>query len=388
MRARRIPALDGLRGIAALAVVLHHTLIASIPALAAAYGTGRVHLNTIEWALVRTPLHILWAGPEFVIVFFVLSGFVLTLPALNGLKLAAYYPSRLLRLYLPVFGALVLAAFWRTVVAHHTVAGASVWLNWHMAAGTLAETVRIATLMLNVGSPRSGLTVLWSLHWEVLFSLALPLVVLLVRRVPATPLIALCLALSVSARLQFVTPFLIGAALATQRDQLERLPRTAFTAVTLSATVVLGLTANWWLGNSTVGTHLATAAITAGATAAIVLALVHRRPFETRSAQWAGTRSYSIYLVHEPIIVCAALLLHSWPLVLVAGVIVALGTSELFYRAIEHPAHLAARQAKKLGTAVGGGVRVVRGADPATIVREPVAVVVRDDELPVMGVPR
>ncbi len=368
MKTRRIPALDGLRGIAALVVVLHHTLIASVPALAAAYGTGRVRLNTIEWALVRTPLHILWAGPEFVIVFFVLSGFVLTLPALDGLKLAAYYPSRLLRLYLPVAGALILAAWWRVVIAHHAIAGASQWLNWHMAAGTLGETLKIGTLMLNVGSPRAGLTVLWSLHWEVLFSLALPLVVLLVRRAPATPLIALCLALSVSARLQFVTPFLIGAALATQRDRIERLPRTAPVAAALAATAVLGLTANWWLGSSSIATHLANAAVPVGAMAAVLLALVYRRAFETRSAQWAGTRSYSIYLVHEPIIVCAALLLHSWPLVLLASVTVALGVSELFFRGIERPAHLAARHVR---SAVGGGVRVVRGTNPATIVREP-----------------
>jgi peptidoglycan/LPS O-acetylase OafA/YrhL len=55
-------------------------------------------------ALSYTPLHLVWAGPEAVLVFFVLSGLVLS-AATQGrsdFRWSAYYPSRLMRLYLPV----------------------------------------------------------------------------------------------------------------------------------------------------------------------------------------------------------------------------------------------------------------------------------------------
>jgi peptidoglycan/LPS O-acetylase OafA/YrhL len=348
MKPRRIPALDGLRGIAAFVVVIHHALVASVPALAAVYIAHRhLRLSPVEWALARTPLHVIWAGPEFVIVFFVLSGFVLTLPALDRLDLRAYYPSRLLRLYLPVFAALMLAAWWRFLVPHRVSPGASWWLNWHMAAGSLSAIVRIGTLMLSVGSPRGGLTVLWSLHWEVLFSLALPLVVLLVRRVPAPALIVLCLAASLSSRVQDITPFIIGAALATRWEQLGRLPEMTWLTVPLVAVAVLGLTADWWLGGSGVAAHLATPLVAVGAIAVVGLALTRGRVFEKRPVQWAGSRSYSVYLVHEPVIVCAALLLHSWVLVLIAGIPVAAAVSEMFFRAAERPAHRVSRGARQ-----------------------------------------
>lgn len=348
-RNQRVRSLDGLRGIAALVVVVHHALLASVPVLAAVYLTRRPHLNAVEWALTRTPLHILWAGPEFVIVFFVLSGFVLTLPALKGLELAAYYPSRLLRLYLPVAGALLLAVAWRVAVAHHTPPGASWWLSDHMAGASLAEVARIGTLMLNVGSPRSGLTVLWSLHWEVIFSLALPLVLLLVRRGRAEILLAGCLLISVASRqawVHYFTPFVVGAVLASERDRIDQLPRSRWLTAGLAGTVLLGLTADWWLGQSRIAGHLADTGVLVGATAAVVLALTWRRPFERQPVRWAGSRSYSLYLVHEPVIVCTALLFHSWPVVLLVAIPAALAVSEAFYRAVEHPAHLTARSVR------------------------------------------
>ncbi len=45
------------------------------------------------------------------LVFFVLSGLVVALPALRkGFSWRAYYPARLARLYLPIWGSLALAA--------------------------------------------------------------------------------------------------------------------------------------------------------------------------------------------------------------------------------------------------------------------------------------
>ena len=60
---------------------------------------------------------------------------------------------------------------------------------------------------------------------------ALPLLVPVVPRVPPWPLIALCLALAMLARVHYVMPFLIRATLATQHDELEHRPHTRRAAV-------------------------------------------------------------------------------------------------------------------------------------------------------------
>ncbi|WP_368259248.1 acyltransferase family protein, partial [Blautia wexlerae] len=75
----RLRSLDGLRGLAAVIVLVHHALLV-IPALAAPY-YGQTVQPGLPWLLVHTPLHLLWAGTEAVYLFFILSGLVLTLAA-------------------------------------------------------------------------------------------------------------------------------------------------------------------------------------------------------------------------------------------------------------------------------------------------------------------
>src|SRR3954454_3511925 len=125
----RYTALDGLRGIAALVVVIHHSLLL-IAVLASPYFTGRsaAAAGTFAWWLLYTPLHLVWEGTGAVYVFFVLSGFVLTLPALGrGYDWLAYYPQRLIRLYLPVWGGVILAAL-TILVVPRTSTVSSTWL--------------------------------------------------------------------------------------------------------------------------------------------------------------------------------------------------------------------------------------------------------------------
>src|SRR4029077_1970080 len=69
----RLTSLDGLRGLAAIVVMIHHIVLAAVPVLAAVYVAG-AHGALPAWAdvLVHSPLHLLWAGEEFVLVFFAL----------------------------------------------------------------------------------------------------------------------------------------------------------------------------------------------------------------------------------------------------------------------------------------------------------------------------
>ena len=77
----RLIELDGLRGLAAVVVLIHHAL-ETVPALAEVGARpGTVPTGTFNRILTQSPLHLLWAGHEAVLIFFVLSGVALTSPA-------------------------------------------------------------------------------------------------------------------------------------------------------------------------------------------------------------------------------------------------------------------------------------------------------------------
>lgn len=376
---RRIRSLDGLRGIAAGVVVMNHVILASVPALGAvgSIDGAKVHLTTLGLLLARTPLALFWSGPEFVIVFFVLSGFVLTVQVLDrGATWSAYYPSRLLRLYLPVWAAIVLALAWYRIVTPHTIHGASIWLNGTVGPVTSRSLLDLATLIPNVGATPI-MSVLWSLHWEILFSLALPFAVMFVVRFPTWLVIPAAIIAVLIPHLPhlgwayYVMPFIVGAALATKRDELIRIAGRRM-AVALALCAVGGLSADAWLvGGSPVASPLAEnvahTLVVVGAMAAVVFALAYRRIFETRPVQWIGTRSFTLYLVHLPVVVSVAFLLHApgWPLEALVAVPTALLLTEAFYRLVEVPSHRIARAAGRLAPSRARAASALRRADAA-----------------------
>lgn len=74
--AEKIEYLDGLRGLAAFIVVLHHFVCTFYPAMAE---VGKIyHLGPVEGWLGNTPFSLLFGGNFPVCVFFILSGYVLT----------------------------------------------------------------------------------------------------------------------------------------------------------------------------------------------------------------------------------------------------------------------------------------------------------------------
>lgn len=359
----RVRSLDGLRGLAALVVAIYHCLLASSVAFASADpATASLATSPFTWLLTYTPLHIVWAGPEAVVVFFVLSGFVLSLPVARGarLRVDAYYPSRLVRLYLPVWGALVVGACLHVLVSHAAVPGASWWLDEH--ARPLQASALAADASLTSGAGDWGFTtVLWSLRWEVLFSLLLPVMLALAVRARRAWLAAIVLACMEAllfaggnGYLTYLPPFLLGMVLAFEHKRIARLAQTlhertvcnAAVKLALAAICVGALTVEWWLTN----TGMASALIAVGACLSIVLALISKafgRLLESTPMQWTGRRSYSLYLVHEPIVVALAFALggRTAPLAfLFVALPLSLAGAAVFHRLVESPAQLLAHR--------------------------------------------
>lgn len=360
----RYASLDGLRGVASLIVVGYHALLV-VPAISALYiDKANPHPLSVEWWLYNTPLRLLFAGHEAVLVFFVLSGFVLTLPFLGRPPTArstlAYYGRRIVRLYVPVWASVALALALALAVPRNPALGG--WMGTHHdpTASNVWHDLLLLLGTSNLNSP------LWSLTWEVWFSLLMPVMFLLIRvlRVArwwwaAVPMLMLVSAASrfdavrhalpaswlTADLLQYLPVFAIGMLLAANRAGVVSVASRVRSWWPIVVAALLLTVSPTLIAPNGYGALQAFAYLLSltGVTAVVALAFASpvRRALEARPVHWAGTRSFSIYLVHEPILVAAALLVHAdgwwWLLIAAALVPVILLVAEAFYRVVERP---------------------------------------------------
>jgi peptidoglycan/LPS O-acetylase OafA/YrhL len=273
---------------------------------------------------------------------------------------------------------MVLAVLLRREV-HAAVAGASAWLNLHGAPIGVGDVLRDPLMIELPTFPLNS--VLWSLRWEIVFSAALPFVVL------ALPLIArwwptvlvLMLALVASAPwlpasewFAYLPVFGVGVVLAS----IERRARVVATALSEHraaawCVAVLAVTSRWWLVGhedaAGITEGVVRALVLVGAAGIVVLVLVGTadRCMRARPVSWLGSRSYSLYLVHEPIVVTLALagaVTALSPVFVATAVASSLAAAELFHRLVERPAVALA------ATAARSTARVDRHAGAAALV--------------------
>ena len=204
---------------------------------------------------MNTPLHLFWAGTEAVYLFFVLSGLVLAFSLRSSsFHWSSYFPSRFARLYLPVFGAVLLG---RSGDGLHP-RGWSGGQHLGAAAPRRLRPSRVSSsTSRSSAARRDRITPLWSLQWEVIFSALLPLYIYASRRMHVALQLVIFFALATLgtyagiASLKFLPMLGIGVALASLwdglSDRLARLPRRRAAVLWLSALVVavLMVTSFW-----------------------------------------------------------------------------------------------------------------------------------------------
>lgn len=361
----RLSGLDGLRGVAALVVLIHHALL-TVPELSKAYylRDGPVEPYSAAWFFSYTPAHLVWAGQEAVSLFFVLSGLVLVRQVFQGRGFTwrTYFPRRLVRLYLPIVAAVLLGYLSIVLVTRTNDETFSAWLNARPNTFTAVHFFKDITVL---GGTSGRISPMWSLRWEVIFSLTLPLYVIfgrLTRRLPFWIPLAVTFALtawgsrSENDYLVFLPMFAVGAVLTVHWEQIGRLSEsltrrrwgwTAFLVVALLLTSILwplqtlGLTrreaaSHEWLTVVGVTMFVVAAGFCPGA-----LRLLSRHVI-----LWLGTVSFSLYLIHEPIVIAVSMLAADtspWIGVLIA-IPVSLGVAAAFHAVIERPAHQLARR--------------------------------------------
>jgi peptidoglycan/LPS O-acetylase OafA/YrhL len=293
----------------------------------------------------------------------------------------------MLRLYLPIFGALALALLLVRLTPRHGRATSSDWLAAHAPSVSFGTALHDATVVRGVSSLD---TPLWSLKWEVIFSILLPVYVLVLVRIRrwraarVTGLLVLTGLGSIldQAALLYLPIFGIGVVMAQQISELDT-AGTRFDSLrplikrVLFLGVLLLLITHWWaqaiVGVSSVagwGTASLLLAVVGAALTVWIFAStgIGERVGAYSAVRWLGSRSFSLYLVHEPIVVTIAYLLGGTTnvaLVLTLSVPTSLVAAELFGRTIEMPAH-------RLAQHVGRRIRR-RGAVPYLPANQPKA---------------
>ncbi|WP_149539057.1 acyltransferase family protein [Siccirubricoccus phaeus] len=377
----RLIELDSLRGLAALIVVLHHAYL-SLPWVP----------DWLRWALEATPLRPIATGRPAVLFFFVLSGYVLTRAlaaqeakqpgsVLSAPGWASYAAQRAVRLGVPVLASLLFSALLQRLAWHgplpaevpHLVAKA----GWH-EMWTWPAMLQQA-LLLSHGDGFQLNPVLWSLVHEWRVCLLLPLA-LLFRGHLALLLAASLLGAGVArlagmpegwvtlgdslwrtfaASAGLLPAFAAGAALALAR--LPPLDRAGAAAAGI-AVVMLAMAAQDY------GVIAASVLLILLAQAGGGLAAALRRPVPL----WLGRVSFSLYLVHMPLLLMLVHLLWGrLPPLAVAGLAIGLSlpAAAAMYRWVEQPSHRMARRLRWQGASRGvpaGGLasQVERGAAP------------------------
>jgi peptidoglycan/LPS O-acetylase OafA/YrhL len=343
----RIEALDAVRGIAALLVLFSHCYATLPDATQAAL------------ALDATPMGLLIHGRPAVIVFFVLSGFVLSLSLLadRSPSYGAFLIRRICRIYLPFAAAILIAATARKLVQPSPIDELSIWFNRDWTHSVDPSLLLSHLGMLGRARDMSLNNPMWSLIVEMRISLIFPLLLALVARslwvtvpvllltlgvteylarspyLPSQPYSGETLLEALLFTLYFLSFFITGILIATQRERAARLVE----ALGTWPRRLLWLAA---LGSLAVYDDLVNVV---GAGLIVVLVLGSRQAKAWLGAavlQWLGRISYNLYLTHIIVLLSLVHLFHgsvplSW--LLLAVIPLSLVVADLCYRLVERP---------------------------------------------------
>jgi len=174
----RYTEIDGLRGVAALSVYFSHLI-----------GVFVINSNEFDY-ISNSPFHILWDGESAVKLFFLLSGFVLTLPYIkngNDLNLLLFYTKRVFRIYPAFVLAIIFCIFLQYFLFDSSkMMVLSPWINqfWKWDLNEIYYTEFINTIILAGIRFNHKLfdPVIGTLRTEILISFVLPFLIFIALR--------------------------------------------------------------------------------------------------------------------------------------------------------------------------------------------------------------
>ncbi len=362
---RRYKELDSLRGIAAIIVLLGHFL-ALFPILG----------KKVMYSTFGAYFSILWQGHSAVIIFFVLSGFVLSLPFYKGTEFnyLKYLIKRVCRIYIPYIVILFIAIGIKLGIHSKigTIPGLVQWGSWNIEVSF--NRVMDHILFLREFNSDAFIMVIWSLVHEMRISIVFPLIIFLLLRVNWKVSIGIAMFLSVIGyllmknipsefnmpvstnyfiTLHYSSMFIIGALLAKNREYLvSKIINSKVKYILLPLGLLFFsypripfMLLSKLIGEIDYDLYLIIIDwyICFGAVLIILSALSSKlfsKLLLIKPVQFIGEISYSLYLVHPIVLLTTVHIFYgkiSVPLILLISFIFTMVVSVLCYKFIEIP---------------------------------------------------
>lgn len=312
----RFDELDSLRGLAASSVLACHLFLA-IPR---AYFLEKFK---------NTPVHSLWAGHEAVILFFVLSGFVLSLSYYKDKapKYKDYLIKRLCRIYIPYLASILLSIVLMSVFSRMPLVGVdkvlnNTWVNSFTIESLINHIIFVGDFQSQYYNP-----VVWSLIHEMRISIIFPFLMYFLIKLNWKKSIVIGPACTVLyffiwylvfkvfhanptylITLHYAGFFTLGALLAKHREYLNSLyvKFSKLIKIVVLLVAILCYTYSWWFLSDVGYAHLTIIndwAIAIGSSAFIVYSnnsSVIKKVLLFKPIHFIGKTSYSLYLFHFP----------------------------------------------------------------------------------------
>jgi len=374
----RIEALDSVRGIAAFIVVIHHCFLTRAVYSDFFFTNWKTPATgLVSWIFLYTPARIVWSGYEAVTLFYVLSGLVLALPWVEGRApgYGKFAIRRMCRLYIPYAVIVLVAGAINIALQQHAfVSGASDWVN------TMTWTNRVTPFVLFdhlavIGHHYTINGVTHTLIWEIRVSLLFPLLIVPIRRWGARGAMAVLtclLAIIVGTQLLYGNISALGDLLVSVKGQSVANKAAielqlfayyaclfvfgAFLACHLRDIRVFFARAGSWLGLVLLGSgllvmqghwshwHAVQEFMVAVGSILILCAALAPGSVETlltkRFPRYLGRISFSLYLVHVPVILALTIFTHGklpLPLLILIVAPVSIALGDVFDRLVTAP---------------------------------------------------
>lgn len=331
---QRLGYLDGLRGVAALAVLVGHTLLSLAPMVVTVPAPAETSTTLVRLAISvgKSPVGLLWNGNSAVCIFFVLSGYVMTDFALGtSLGFAAQIIRRYVRLAIPVLLTSTFAYLLLRFGLFHNLKASEIasagWLGfWYQFEPSFASMMFESLVGTFLNGKSDYNPNLWTMHAELLGSFYILLICSIGRsRRERAVLYAIFAAYYVY---DYLPLFAFGALLREYAEELRNKMRPGYLA--LVALVVGSYFCSlpdaapdnplpWHVLMPRIFSFDNTRYWHSIGAALIVLGVLHspaaQRVLISNIARFLGRISFTLYLIHIPIL-CS---LVSWLIVMLAG---------------------------------------------------------------------
>ena len=358
-RHRRLEYLDAIRGLAALTVVFNHYV----------YSFGNPSHFTRFF-----PLGVWWDGMAAVSMFFVLSGFVLSLRHFSANRTtgerefdyARFFVARVFRIWIPYLAAVLfcVALYRLRAWQLHTTPAPGSWLTGQWGQPLHFGIVLRDAILMRIETHPTLINPSWTLSIELVISLLLPVGIIIAER-SSIWLVFVSLLLFKSLHVNvFILHFAAGILLAKHSAGL-RSPRSKATllivfllSIPLYNIRFIKLDTAW---------RTDTAWIISGAGALGILWVITHSPRCQKALASAplshlGRVSYGLYLLHAPVLICLTPRIlfwfgrfgwfGNWALGLIATLVCSLFLAEGFYRWIEVPSIAAGKRLGRMASSL------------------------------------